>query len=41
MDLIKKELANAIIRAKAGQVNFRVDSGKNIHTQIGKMSFTN
>lgn len=35
-----KDLANAIIRAKAGQVNFRVDSGKNIHAQIGKITFT-
>lgn len=35
-----KELYNAVVRAKAGQVNFRVDSGKNIHAQIGKATFT-
>jgi large subunit ribosomal protein L1 len=31
---------NAVTRAKAGQVNFRVDAGKNIHAQIGKITFT-
>lgn len=35
-----EELPDALRMAKAGQVTFRVDSGKNIHTQIGKMSFT-
>lgn len=29
-----------MIQAKAGQVSFRVDDGRNIHTQIGKMSFS-
>lgn len=28
------------MRAKAGQVNFRVDAGKNIHAQIGKITFS-
>lgn len=36
----EKELPAAVTRAKAGQVSFRVDSGKNIHAQIGKISFT-
>jgi large subunit ribosomal protein L1 len=27
-------------QAKAGQVSFRVDNGKNIHAQIGKVDFT-
>ena len=35
-----KELYEAIKRAKAGQVNYRVDSGKNIHAPIGKITFT-
>ncbi len=35
-----KELAGAVVRAKAGQVNFRVDAGRNIHAQIGKITFT-
>ncbi len=35
-----KDLGAAITRAKAGQVNFRVDAGRNIHAQIGKASFT-
>lgn len=35
-----KELSSAITRAKAGQVTFRVDSGKNIHAPIGKITFT-
>lgn len=37
----QKQLPNAIIQAKAGQVNYRVDAGKNIHARIGKISFTN
>lgn len=36
----EKDLASAIQRAKAGQVNFRVDAGRNIHAQIGKITFT-
>lgn len=35
-----KEMFNSIERAKAGQVNYRVDSGKNIHAPIGKITFT-
>lgn len=35
-----EDLPLALKQAKAGQVTFRVDSGKNIHTQIGKMSFS-
>lgn len=35
-----EELPLALQQAKAGQVSFRVDDGRNIHTQIGKMSFT-
>ena len=27
-------------RAKAGQVNYRVDNGKNIHVPLGKITFT-
>lgn len=34
------ELPNALQQAKAGQVSFRVDNGRNIHALIGKMSFT-
>jgi large subunit ribosomal protein L1 len=26
-------------RAKAGQVNYRVDSGRNLHAHIGKITF--
>jgi large subunit ribosomal protein L1 len=33
-------MANAVLQAKAGQVNFKVDKGKNIHAQIGKITFT-
>lgn len=36
----EKDLPQAVTRAKAGQVNFRVDSGRNIHAQIGKITFT-
>lgn len=35
-----KEMAAAVTRAKAGQVSFKVDAGKNIHAQIGKITFT-
>lgn len=35
-----KDLFLAVTRAKAGQVNFKVDSGKNIHAQIGKITFS-
>ena len=35
-----QELPLALEQAKAGQVSFRVDIGRNIHAQIGKMSFT-
>jgi len=34
------ELLNALAMAKAGQVSYRVDAGKNIHAQIGKIDFT-
>lgn len=34
------DLVNALEMAKAGQVSFRVDNGRNIHAQIGKMSFS-
>ena len=35
-----KELANSIVQAKAGQVTYRVDTGKNIHAPIGKITFS-
>lgn len=35
-----QELPNALNMAKQGQVSFRVDQGRNIHAQIGKMSFS-
>ena len=35
----EKDLPDAIKRAKAGQVNYRVDSGKNIHVPLGKITF--
>lgn len=35
-----EELGKALKQAKAGQVSFRVDNGKNIHALIGKMDFT-
>ena len=35
-----QELTNALEMAKSGQVSFRVDEGRNIHAQIGKMSFS-
>ena len=34
------DLPLALEQAKAGQVSFRVDTGKNIHAQIGKINFT-
>ena len=36
-----QDLPEALEQAKAGQVSFRVDPGRNIHAQIGKMSFSN
>lgn len=38
--LLPDDLPQGIQKAKAGQVNYRVDSGKNLHAQIGKISFT-
>lgn len=35
-----KELGKAIQQAKAGQVNYRVDAGKNIHAPLGKIYFS-
>jgi|688.fasta_scaffold1673032_2 large subunit ribosomal protein L1 len=35
-----QDLPLALEQAKQGQVTFRVDDGRNIHAQIGKMSFT-
>ena len=34
------DLPIALEQAKAGQVTYRVDDGRNIHAQIGKISFT-
>ena len=36
----EQELEQAVIRAKAGQVNYRVDSVKGIHAPLGKITFT-
>lgn len=33
-------MMNALEEAKAGQVSFRVDQGRNIHAQIGLVKFT-
>ena len=33
-------MKKAVERAKAGQVNYRVDAGKNIHAPLGKITFT-
>lgn len=35
-----KYSAQAIRQAKQGEVTFRVDSGRNIHAPIGKISFS-
>lgn len=35
-----EELAKALKEAKAGQVTFRVDTGKNVHVMLGKIDFT-
>ena len=35
-----QDLPLALEQAKAGQVSYRVDNGKSIHAQIGKISFT-
>ena len=35
-----EELVEGLSQAKAGQVSFRVDDGRNIHAQIGKIDFT-
>ena len=35
-----EELGQKIKEAKAGQVTFRVDSGRNLHALIGKIDFT-
>lgn len=35
-----RDMPKALDMAKAGQVSFRVDEGRNIHAQIGLMSFT-
>lgn len=35
----EKELKSSLIQAKAGQVNYRVDAGKNICVPIGKINF--
>lgn len=35
----QEELGDAVAKAKFGQVNFRVDPNKNLHAQIGKLSF--
>ena len=35
-----QDLPPALEQAKAGQVTYRVDMGRNIHAHIGKMSFT-
>jgi large subunit ribosomal protein L1 len=34
------DLPSALVQAKAGQVSYRVDDGRNIHAQIGKINFT-
>jgi len=38
--VLLEELPQALKQAKAGQVTYRVDKGKNIHAQIGKLNFT-
>ena len=38
--VLLEELPQALRQAKAGQVSYRVDKGKNIHAQIGKLNFT-
>lgn len=35
-----EELPEGLTQAKAGQVSFRVDDGRNIHAQIGKIDFS-
>ena len=35
-----QDLPSALEQAKTGQVSFRVDIGRNIHAQIGKMDFS-
>lgn len=35
-----KDMVGALEEAKAGQVSFRVDPGKNVHAQIGLMRFS-
>lgn len=36
----ESELFRVINEAKAGQITFRVDSGRNLHALIGKIDFT-
>ena len=38
--LAAENLTEGIVKAKSGQINYRVDQGKNLHAQIGKISFT-
>ena len=36
---VTQDIANAISEYKAGKVEFRVDSGSNVHCVVGRMSF--
>ena len=39
--LAKEDIMMKMIKeAKAGQVTYRVDTGRNLHAPIGKLSFT-
>lgn len=38
---VTADVAKAVVNAKSGQVNFRVDKKGNIHSPIGKASFDN
>lgn len=37
--VLPEELSEAIMSAKAGSIEFRVDSGKNLMVPVGKRSF--
>ena len=38
---VTKDVENAVRNAKAGEVQFRVDPGGNIHVKVGNLSFAN
>jgi large subunit ribosomal protein L1 len=41
MDTVTMDTAGVVQRIKKGQIEFRVDKSANIHTAVGKVSFTN